>query len=202
MLPGVSQMPPDASKLPPQALSCPSQMSPGCPPDASHLLRDTSQQENGVGPETIMDSPQQVWCRTENYYGLSGTGLGSDPKQLWTLQNRSGVGPKTICSFWIWRAPSGTPQRTQNKMEKCKIKWKISFYFAFFHFILQNKWSNLDQYLASDMQKLLDLFLKVDKLLKNNLDLFWKVDKFSKKNMDPRLGIDNFSQIIMDSGRG
>ena len=72
-----------------------------------------------------MDSPQQVWCRTQNNYGLSETGLGSDPKQLWTLQNRSGVGPKTIMDSpkqvgvgpkTIIDSPKQVGGRTQNNL--------------------------------------------------------------------------------------
>ena len=137
----------------PQMLpSCPprpSRVLPRCPPDAPQMLPGCSEispsrrlgsdrkqlwtlrSRSGVGPKTIMDSPRQVWGRTQNNYGLSKTGRGSDPKQLWTLQNRSGVGPKTFCSFWIWRVPLGTPPRTQNKMKKNKIKWQLTFYFVF-----------------------------------------------------------------------
>ena len=127
----------------PQMLpSCPprpSRVLPRCPPDAPQMLPGCSEispsrrlgsdrkqlwtlrSRSGVGPKTIMDSPRQVWGRTQNNYGLSKTGRGSDPKQF--------------APFEFGGYPRGHPRGPTIKWEKQnKIKNSILFCFSPFYF--------------------------------------------------------------------
>ena len=114
-------------RTPPDASRCALVMLPRCSPEASGYLPDAPRcfQAAPPGPPVSFPDvprtplrcfpaaprylPAGDWGRTENNYGLSAAGLVSDPKQLWTLRDRSGVGPKTIMD-----SPKQVGGRTQN----------------------------------------------------------------------------------------
>ena len=128
-------------RTPPDASRCALVMLPRCSPEASWYLPDAPRcfQAAPPGPPvSFPDVPRMPprcfpaaprylpagdWGRTENNYGLSAAGLVSDRKQLWTLRNRSGVGPKTIMDSpeqvgvgpkTIMDSPKQVGGRTQN----------------------------------------------------------------------------------------